>query len=161
LVQGFLYDEQGRIAAELDGSGALVSRFVYASRPSTPDYMIRGGATYRLVSDHLGSVRLVVRSDTGAIAQRLDYDAFGVVTADTAPGFQPFGFAGGFYDRLTKLVRFGTRDYDAAAGRWTTRDPILFASGQTNLYAYAANDPVNRTDITGLDDAPGNGGVCL
>jgi RHS repeat-associated protein len=161
LVQGFLYDERGRLVAELDGAGAVVSRFVYASRPNVPDYMVRGGAAYRLVSDHLGSVRLVVKSDTGAIAQRLDYDTFGAVTGDTSPGFQPFGFGGGLYDRHTGLVRFGTRDYDAETGRWTTRDPILFGSGRTNLYLYASNDPVNRLDGTGLDDAPGNGGVCL
>ena len=37
----------------------------------------------------------------GAIAQRLDYDEFGNVLADTNPGFQPFGFAGGLYDRDT------------------------------------------------------------
>jgi hypothetical protein len=32
------------------------------------------------------------------LAQRLDYDAWGNVTTDTNPGFQPFGFAGGLYD---------------------------------------------------------------
>ncbi len=35
----------------------------------------------------------------GQIAHRLDYDEFGKVTLDTNPGFQPFGFAGGLYDR--------------------------------------------------------------
>jgi RHS repeat-associated protein len=161
LIQGFVYDERGRVVAELDGTGIVVSRFVYASQPTVPDYMVRGGVEYRLVTDHLGSVRLVVRSDNGTIVQRIDYDAFGVVTTDTAPGFQPFGFAGGVYDPQTRLVRFGTRDYDAETGRWTTRDPILFASGRTNLYVYAAADPVNLQDTTGLDDTPGNGGVCL
>jgi len=161
LVQGFLYDERGRIVAELSGSGTLVSRFVYASRLNAPDYMIRGANRYRLISDQLGSIRLVVNAADGSIAQRLDYDAFGVVTGDSAPGFQPFGFAGGLYDRDTHLVRFGARDYDAATGRWTSRDPILFASGETNLYAYALNDPVNRQDASGLQDAPGNGLVCL
>jgi hypothetical protein len=29
---------------------------------------------------------------------------------DTAPGLQPFGFAGGLYDSDTGLVRFGARD---------------------------------------------------
>ena len=160
LVQGWLYDERSRIVAELDGAGALVSRFVYASRPSVPDYMVKGGAAYRLVSDHLGTVRLVVKASDGTIAQRLDYDPFGSVTSDTLPGFQPFGFAGGLYDRDTGLVRFGARDYDAQAARWTTKDPILFAGGDTNLYAYVSNDPVNRHDSNGLD-GPGDGGVCL
>jgi hypothetical protein len=47
-------------------------------------------------------------------------------------------------------VRFGARDYDAETGRWTNQDPILFNGGQTNLYVYAGNDPVNRSDPSGL-----------
>ena len=55
----------------------------------------------------------MVNVASGAVAQRLDYDAFGRVLTDTNPGFQPFGFAGGLYDPQTKLTRFGSRDYDA------------------------------------------------
>jgi RHS repeat-associated protein len=84
------------------------------------------------------------------VKQRIDYDEFGRVLTDTNPGFQPFGFAGGLYDPDTGLVRFGARDYDPYAGRWTARDPILFVSGQTNLYAYVGNDPNNTTDPSGL-----------
>ena len=160
LIQGWLYDERSRIAAELDGAGAVVSRFVYASRPNVPDYMVKSGAPYRLVGDHLGTVRFVVKADDGTIAQQLDYDPFGNVISDTAPGFQPFGFAGGLYDRDTRLGRFGARDYHPETGRWTTKDPILFAGGDTNLYAYVSNDPVNRHDSNGLD-GPSDGGVCL
>jgi hypothetical protein len=56
--------------AELNGSNQVVSRFVYASKANVPDYMISGGVTYRLISDHLGSVRLVANASTGAVAQR-------------------------------------------------------------------------------------------
>jgi RHS repeat-associated protein len=62
----------------------------------------------------------------------------------------PFGWAGGLEDPDTHLVRFGARDYDPETGRWTARDPILFAGGQTNLFAYAGNDPVNAIDPSGL-----------
>jgi RHS repeat-associated protein len=117
------------------------------------DYMVRGADAYRLVTDHLGSVRLVVNTATGAVAQRIDYDEFGVVTNDTNPGLQPFGFAGGLYDADTGLVRFGARDYDAETGRWASKDPIRWRGGQTNMFAYVGNDPVNRIDRTGLDFA--------
>jgi RHS repeat-associated protein len=150
LVQGFLYQNQLNPVAELDGTGAVVSRFVYASKGNVPDYLVKGGVTYRIISDHLGSPRLIVNTATGAILQRLDYDEFGQVITDTNPGFQPFGFAGGLYDRDTKLVRFGARDYDAETGRWTAKDPILFDGGDTNLYGYVLNDPVNFIDPLGL-----------
>jgi RHS repeat-associated protein len=148
-VQGFLYEGQLQVVAELDGANNVVSRFVYASKANVPDYMIKGATTYRIISDHLGSVRLVVNSQTGAVAQRLDYDEFGRVTREDGAGFQPFGFAGGLYDRDTKLVRFGARDYVAETGRWTAKDPIGVAGG-LNIYAYVMNDPVNSIDPSGL-----------
>ena len=70
---------------------------------------------------------------------------------DTDPGFQPFGFAGGLYDRDTGLVRFGARDYDPQLGRWTSKDTIGFGGGDTNLYGYVVGDPVNAMDPLGLD----------
>jgi len=150
LVQGFLYKDALNPIAELDASNTVVSRFVYASKSHVPDYMMKGGTTYRIISDHLGSVRLVVNAADGTVVQRMDYDAWGNVTNDTNPGFQPFGFAGGLYDTDTKLTRFGARDYDAQSGRWTAKDPISFAGRDSNLYAYVANDPVNEMDSTGL-----------
>lgn len=150
LVRGWLYADQLRIVAEVDGTNTVVSRFVYATRSNVPDYMIRAGVTYRILSDHLGSPRIVIDVETGNIAQTLAYDEFGKVVADTNPGFQPFGFAGGLYDRDTGLVHFGARDYDPRTGRWTTKDPIGFDGGDTNLYAYTMNDPVNLIDPSGL-----------
>jgi RHS repeat-associated protein len=149
LTQGFLYQSALQIAAELDGNHQIISRFVYATGGNSPDYLIKNGQTYRLIKDHLGSPRLIINSATGAIEQRMDYDVWGRVTQDTNPGFQPFGFAGGLYDQDTGLVRFGARDYDPETGRWTAKDPILFAGGDGNLFAYVANDPVNWRDSNG------------
>jgi RHS repeat-associated protein len=150
LVHQFVYKDQLNPVAEFDGGGNLVSRFVYASKPNVPDYMIKNATTYRIISDRLGSPRLVIDVATGAIEQRLDYDEFGNVLIDTSPGFQPFGFAGGIYDTDTGLVRFGARDYDPETGRWTAKDPIRFDGGGANLYGYVLNDPVNLIDRTGL-----------
>lgn len=149
LMQGFLYMGNLHPVAELDSSGAIVSRFVYASRTNVPDYIIRGGVAYRIIADHVGSPRLVVDTTTGTIVQHIAYDAFGNVVTDSNPGFQPFGFAGGIYDRDTGLVRFGARDYDPTTGRWTAKDPILFEGGDFNLYGYALQDPVNFIDPDG------------
>ena len=149
LVQGFLYQDQLNPVAELDSNGNVITDFVYASRFNVPDYMIKAGVTYRIISDHLGSPRLVVDISTGAIVQRMDYDEFGKVTVDTNPGFQPFGFAGGVYDQHTQFTRFGARDYNAVIGRWTSKDPIRFDGGDANLYGYVLGDPVNFVDVDG------------
>lgn len=149
LQQGFLYSGQLNIVAELDGSGTLVSRFVYADKANVPAYMIKGGVTYRIISDHLGSPRLVINTTTGTVTQRMDYDVFGNVMNDTNPGFQPFGFAGGLYDQHTKLTRFGARDYDAETGRWTSKDPIQFDGDDSNLFGYVAQNPISSIDPTG------------
>jgi len=89
-----------------------------------------------------------VNASNGTVVQRLEYDAWGRVVSDTSPGFQPFGYAGGLYDRDTGLARFGARDYDPETGRWTTQDPIRFEGG-LNLYGYVVQDPVNWVDVTG------------
>ncbi|WP_303900977.1 NHL domain-containing protein [Thiohalomonas denitrificans] len=152
LVQGFLYQDQLNPIAELDGDGNIDARFVYGSKSNVPDYMEKDGATYRIVSDHLGSPRLVIDTASGDVAQRMAYDEFGNVVEDTNPGFQPFGFAGGIYDQHTGLVRFGARDYDSKAGRWTSKDLLGFWGSRSNLYGYVLNDAINSIDPFGLID---------
>jgi RHS repeat-associated protein len=167
IDQEFVYDQQNRIVGELSASGATVtSVFVYGTKPNVPDYMIKGGKNYRIISDWVGSVRLVLDTSVtpATVMQQIDYDEFGNVqatsyhdsngcplVATTTPcfPFQPFGFAGGLWDKDTGLVRFGTRDYDPQVGRWISKDPIRFDGGDTNIYAYAGSDPVNAVDPSG------------
>src|SRR5262249_38290374 len=89
LQKQWRYADALRIAAELDGAGNVVSRFVYTTRPNVPEYVIKGGATYRLVLDQLGSPRLVVNASTGAVAEKVARDEFGVVEDDSSAGFVP------------------------------------------------------------------------
>jgi RHS repeat-associated protein len=156
LVRRWLYRNDLQIAAELDGNNAVVARFIYGTR-NVPEYMVTGAVAdcntlanqancYRIISDHLGSVRLVVRMNDGTVVQKIDYDEWGNATCSTPATcptppagqptvwFQPFGFAGGLYDPDTKLVHFGAREYDPAVGRWTSRDPVLFRGGEPNLF---------------------------
>ncbi len=149
LVAGYLYRPDGALAAQTDGSGAVVARFGYddAGRLTLVE---RGGTRYQVVTDRLSSPLLVIDAGTGAVAEAITYDAWGQVTSDTNPGFIPIGFAGGLRDADTGLVRFGAREYDPRTGRWTGPDPIQYAGADSVLYRYVANDPVNGTDPTGL-----------
>jgi RHS repeat-associated protein len=141
---------------ELDASNNLVSHFVYGTRSNVPDLIVRGGATYRVVTDQLGTAKFVLKVSDGSVAQQLNYDESGnnTYTIDNTPNvrFQPFGFAGGLDDPISGLTRFGARDYDPSTGRWTVKDPIQFAGG-LNLYAYSENDPVNISDPSGRNPA--------
>jgi len=90
------------------------------------DYLVKGVATYRIISDYLSSVRLITNASDNFIAQRIDCDKYGNVIADSGPSFQPFVIAGGIYDQHFKLTRFGARDYDSLTGRKTSTDPNVF-----------------------------------
>ena len=134
--------------AELDGDGNVVARFFYGEKGHVPAYMVKDGAIYRIISDHLGSPRLVVTIDTGYVMQKCDYDTWGNVVLGTNPGFVPFGFAGGIEDNLSGLIRFGTRDYDCTGGRFISKDLVLFKGG-INLFVYSSNNPINFIDPIG------------
>ena len=153
LVDGYLYRPGGQLVAATDGDGAVVARYAYDDIGRL-EWMARDGRTYRIVTDHLGSPVLIIDVETGAIAQQIEYDAWGVVLTDSNPGFTPFGFAGGLQDPDTGLVQFQARDYDPATGRWTAPDPIRFAGGDPNLYRYVGADPINNVDPTGLAGPP-------
>lgn len=110
----------------------------------------RGGVRYYVATDQVGTPKVVADSD-GNVIKKLAFDSFGDLITDSNPAFDlPLGFAGGLLDSSTGLVHFGLRDYDPAAARWTTRDPVLFEGRQGNLYAYVSNNPVNFRDPSGL-----------
>ena len=149
LLKQWIYRDALKPVAELDGAGNLVSEFVYGSKSNVPDYVLRGVATYRVFSDHLGSPRYVVNTANAAdVPFAASYASFGEVTG-TGLEWMPFGFAGGMYDADTVTVRFGVRDYDPTLGRWMAKDPIRFVGDGPALYVYARNDPINHMDLTG------------
>ena len=155
---GWVYRNGLNPVAELDGSGAVVNRYVYGEEDHVPALLLRGTSTYRLITDYLGSVRGVVDVSTGAVVQRRSYDTWGIVTTESAPDFQGLGYAGGLYEPATGLTRFGARDYEAGVGRWTSKDPLLFLGNDVSflgharlqLYEYAGSDPIDAIDPEGL-----------
>ncbi|MFL9887554.1 RHS repeat-associated core domain-containing protein [Paraburkholderia agricolaris] len=56
------------------------------------------------------------------------------------------------------MYYYRNRYYHPATGRFISEDPIGWASGQTNAYAYVGGNPVQFTDPSGLaaTGSPGN-----
>jgi RHS repeat-associated protein len=112
----------------------------------TLNSMTTGGKSYYYLTDATGNV-LGLADDTGKRTHTYAYGPTGMprgTTAETAP--QPYRYTGAYADP-TGLYKMGHRYYDPSLGRFTQPDP----SGQeTNPYLYAAGDPINNTDPTGL-----------
>ena len=141
----------GVMAAKLDRRGELLVRYLYLDSAWTPSHAVhRDGRLFRIITDQVGSVREVVHAETGVVVQRYAYSPFGVFEDEsTVEDIVPHRFAGGLYDNATGLYRFGARDYDPQIGRWLAKDPISFAGGDTNLYGYVGQDPINFADPSG------------
>jgi RHS repeat-associated protein len=88
----------------------------------------------------------------------VEYDSFGAreITVGTAAEMPRYGFTGREHDAESGLIYYRARHYDPAIGQFLQRDPIGFAAGDLNLYAYVGNDPYNFTDPSGLSAVAGD-----
>jgi RHS repeat-associated protein len=84
-----------------------------------------------------------------ASAKTYRYDAFGRTTTETGSLSNPFQFTGRERNYGGSLYYYRARTYDPDTGRFTGKDPAGMADG-TNRYAYAAGNPVNFGDPSGL-----------
>ena len=141
---------ENRLAEELDSSGAVTKRFF------DQGVRIETGAaagSYYYTRDHLGSIRELT-DGSGNTRARYSYDPFGRQTKLTGDLDADFGFAGMFQTTGAGPLLTRFRAYDPELGRWLSRDPLKnaeFGEGP-NLYLYVGDDPVNRTDPSGLCD---------
>ena len=72
VTNRWLYQSQLAIAAEVDSVGNPVRMFNYGSHGNVPELMtLADGTQYRLITDHLGSVRLVIDVAADTVVQRL------------------------------------------------------------------------------------------
>src|SRR5262249_7843123 len=94
-----------------------------------------------------------VTDQTGAFVQDIEHQPFGEATSTAVqPGTQEYTNAqwnGGDALVAWGLVQLGMRLYDPVIGRFLSRDPV-FDPANRNPYAFAANDPINHVDPTGL-----------
>jgi RHS repeat-associated protein len=167
-LASFTYDGNGRRATKTAGgttttyvydgaqfleerpSAGATKRHVYGPGIDQPLAQVSGGTTTYSVADHLGSV---VRATDAAGAPTLtrEYDPWGNLLAGSATS--GFAFTGREWDAEVQLAYYRARYYDPKVGRFLSEDPIGFAGGDNNFYAYVRNNPVNLIDPSGLQSA--------
>jgi RHS repeat-associated protein len=152
ITEKYLWQDKTTLLAIYDKDDTLIQRFEY-SQGQTPTAFVENGQRYYILTDQIGTPRLIT-DESGSVVKEMTYDTYGNVIGDSNPNFQiPFGYAGGLKDNDTGLIRFGYRDYDPEMGRWTARDPIGFAGGDTNLYGYVGGNPIVYIDPLGLQNS--------
>ncbi|SFJ26251.1 RHS repeat-associated core domain-containing protein [Jannaschia pohangensis] len=146
---------------------ALARRWLHGPRVDEPleveDYAGTtapgSGSLRSLLANRLGSIAIAVSVATGAVASEVEYDSFGQRTYVTgAEADAPrYGYTGREHDAESGLIYYRARHYDPALGQFLQQDPIGFAAGDLNLYAYVENDPFNATDPSGLTSSAESG----
>ncbi|MDQ0904036.1 RHS repeat-associated protein [Streptomyces canus] len=105
-----------------------------------------------MVDDHHGTASMTVDATTQAVTRRYT-KPFGEPRGTTPTAWpDDKGFLGKPADVDTGLTHIGAREYDPAAGRFLSVDPVLAPDDHESLngYAYANNTPVTKSDPTGL-----------
>ena len=157
----FYYD--GWSLIQEGGSSAEVARtYVHGGRIDEVVASSTAPATGQWYYHHYDArgACLLLTDTTGALVEQYSYDAFGkprFYTASGAPVAEGqalgnrFLFTGREWLADLKVYDYRNRLYHPELGRFLQPDPKQFEAGDYNLYRYCHNDPVNKTDPTGLD----------
>jgi len=144
----FLYSGD-RLIAEYNGTGTTVlRRYVHGTGTDEPIVWYEGsGVTTRnwLHADERGSV--IATTDGTGTATIYQYGPYGAPSVWTGSRFK---YTSQISVPEASLYHYKARMYDPALGRFLQTDPIG-SKDDLNLYAYVYNDPIDRTDPTGLD----------
>ena len=144
------YGVDGKLLAETDSSGNLVSEFVYfGGRPVAR--RDASGAVYYYSGDALGSVRAVTDS-TGNVQLMSEYYPYGGERIVTSSMDDRHKFTGKMRDTETGLDHYDYRMLSSTMGRWMSVDkgrPLMGNPQSLNRYAYVLGNPTKFTDSDG------------
>jgi RHS repeat-associated protein len=144
------------ISGTFDGAGGVGGLLVLRTHPSTINTQPSTGA-YAPTYDGNGNVMELVNLANGSVSARYEYGAFGEtisVDGESVADANPIRFSTKYLDAETGLLYYTHRYYDAANGRWLSRDPIE-EEGGINLYGMVKNNSVNRWDYLGQWEGSG------
>jgi RHS repeat-associated protein len=97
--------------------------------------------------DEQGSTRLIT-SHNSKVEAYYAYGPYGALTQYTGTATTPLGYDGQYTSSDTGLIYMRARTYDPATGQFLSPDPLEAITGEP--YNYAGDDPVNRSDPSGL-----------
>ncbi len=138
-----------QVVAETDDAGNLASYYV---RGDDLLSAIRPAQQRFYHSDGLGSIR-VLTDEAGSVTDAYTYAAFGERLSHNGTDPQPFQFAGEPNDPNVGFYYNRARWLDPSLGQFTALDPfrgIPSDPASLHRYLYAASDPVNKIDPSGL-----------
>lgn len=141
LLTRTLYDGPTAVA---DVSATTQS---YFTGPMVDEPWARNSGEFYL-ADLLGSV-IGLTDATGALVSRYAYEPFGKSAVQGAPSSNPLQFTARENDD-TDLYYYRARYYSPELGRFISQDPLGFAGGDANFYAYTSNRPTVAVDPSGL-----------
>jgi RHS repeat-associated protein len=133
-------------------TASATTSYVYGPDGRLIEQISPTGVASYVVADQLGSTRALT-DGAGNVVATFTYDAFGKRIAATGAVSTPLGFAGEYSDAETGFSYLRARYYDPATAQFLSRDPLDALT--RDAYGYAAGDPVNFVDPSGL--APWDG----
>lgn len=122
-------------------------RYLYGPGGMPVEQIDSSGAVRYFHHDQLGSTRLLTDS-AGTSVGNLGYDEFGSPSTNVGATGTPLSYAGQYTDAETGLQYLRARYYEPATGQFLNRDPLESLTREP--YGYAGNNPINRTDPTGM-----------
>lgn len=142
-------DPRNRLLFETDAADSVTALYIYSG--PRPLAMLRGGETYFYHYDQRAST-VALTDSAGAVAAAYIHSPFGLELGRSGNVANPFTWLGGLgvMDDGDGIYFMTNRHYDASARRFMQKDPSGFTGGH-NLYAYAANNPLNLVDPLGLN----------
>jgi RHS repeat-associated protein len=144
----FLYDGLNPVQEQSSG-GSVTANLLTGLNIDEFFARTASGTTSAFLADALGSTIGLVTANGGPIATSYTYEPFGNTAGGGASNTNPYQFTGRENDG-TGLYYYRARYYSPTFQRFVSQDPIDFAGGDANLYAYGRSDPSDLLDPFGL-----------